>query len=140
MADDDTIRLQVMPSLAATLRTAAASSQYVPSTIAVRPVGALVVPPAFRAAAGAAPRARAQKAALDEDEYLKRMGDIIERDFYPDLPKLELQLKVSAAAVVVLRPLTRQKSIFVVCSCAHTFPSAHVFLRAAVDGCHSKQG
>jgi Nuclear protein Es2 len=32
------------------------------------------------------------KHVLDEDAYVKALGDIIERDFYPDLPKLKQQI------------------------------------------------
>lgn len=41
-----------------------------------------------------APRVVSKKPkVLDEDTYIAAMGEIIERDFYPDLPKLQRQLK-----------------------------------------------
>jgi protein DGCR14 len=40
------------------------------------------------------PKPRSKRpAALDEDTFVAAMGEIIERDFFPDLPKLQRQLK-----------------------------------------------
>ena len=38
-------------------------------------------------------RKKPKKVVVDEDTYLKSVQDIIERDFYPDLPKLRNQLE-----------------------------------------------
>jgi protein DGCR14 len=39
-----------------------------------------------------------KKTALDEDSFTENMGDIIKRDFFPDLPKLEMQLEYFEAS------------------------------------------
>ena len=42
------------------------------------------------------PPARAPKrppAVLDEDEFAEKLGAIIERDYFPDIPKLQSQLE-----------------------------------------------
>ena len=40
-----------------------------------------------------APRLPKEPEILDEDTYVEVLGGIVERDFFPDLPKLERQLK-----------------------------------------------
>ena len=101
-ADDEFLRQQIMPSLRPP--PISKPTEPVPSdALAIIPAapqtGQQLVktsgmgPPPLPARGAGKPRAP-KKVALDEDEYLERMGKIIERDFFPDIPKLELQLKV----------------------------------------------
>lgn len=43
---------------------------------------------------------RKQRVVLSEEEYKEAVGKIIERDFFPDLPKLQQQLQVRCACAV----------------------------------------
>lgn len=40
---------------------------------------------------------RKKRKILDEDEYSQKIGSIIERDFFPDLPKMRLELELQDA-------------------------------------------
>ena len=48
-------------------------------------------PPAVRPAAGA--KRKREATVLDEDEWTSRIEAIIQRDFFPDLPKLQNKLE-----------------------------------------------
>jgi protein DGCR14 len=54
----------------------------------------LMPPPAPR------PPKHRQRVVLSEEEYTEAVGKIIERDFFPDLPKLQQQLQVRRACAV----------------------------------------
>lgn len=92
-ADDEVLRLQVMPSLATAARAGPVTASGGASTalVAVGQAGkGAMAPPPLPGKAKAVPR----RQVLEEEEYYEKLGKIIERDFFPDLPKLELQLKV----------------------------------------------
>ncbi|PRP81987.1 hypothetical protein PROFUN_10481 [Planoprotostelium fungivorum] len=64
------------------LTLVAPPSQEKPQTVQMQ----LICEPNF-----AIPRARPKKRVLTEERYISSLGQIIERDFFPDLPKLRLQ-------------------------------------------------
>lgn len=53
----------------------------------------LMPPPAPRAARPGGKEGRRPAEALDEETFVEAMGEIIERDFFPELPRLQRQVK-----------------------------------------------